>query len=175
MRRIGDKRAVDYLLRTVRHGDIRVKKEVIRTLGELGGASVLKALRDCLDDPEIQVRSASLKALANIASEATKRVIIDKISDKHFKNKVFNEKKEYFEVLSQWKDAEIYNLLIRTIKKKAFLGRSKNYENRACAAYCLGLIGKKDALPILNKYKNVGNKLLRESSNAAARKIENAK
>jgi HEAT repeat protein len=175
MRRIGDKRAVDYLLKTVRHGDIRVKKEVIRTLGELGGAGVLMALRDCLDDPEIQVRSASLKALGNIGSEAAKRIIIDKISDKHFKNKDFNEKKEYFEVLSQWKDAETYNLLIRTIKKKAFLGRSKNYENRACAAYCLGLIGKKDALPILNKYKNVGNKLLRESSYAAARRIENAK
>ncbi|HEY9246996.1 MAG TPA: HEAT repeat domain-containing protein, partial [Candidatus Methanoperedens sp.] len=38
LRKIGDKRAVDYLLKTVRHGDIRVKKEVIRALGELGGA-----------------------------------------------------------------------------------------------------------------------------------------
>src|SRR5512135_1520377 len=95
LRKIGDKRAVDYLLKTVRHGDMRVKKEVIRALGELGGAGVLQALRDCLDDPEIQVRSSALKALGNVRSEAAKRIIMNKISDKLFKDKDFEEKKEY--------------------------------------------------------------------------------
>lgn len=172
LRKIGDKRAVDYLLKTVKHGDIRVKKEVIRALGELGGGGVLQALRDCLEDPEIQVRSAALRALGNIKSEAPKRIIMNKIADKNFKDKDFEEKKEYFEVLSQWKDDEVYASVIGIFKKKTFLGRAKNDENRACAAYCLGLLGNKDALPILNKYRNDGNKLMQELIFSAMKRLE---
>ena len=172
LRKIGDRKAVDYLLKTVRHGDIRVKKEVIRALGELGGAGVLQTLRDCLDDTDHQVRSAALKALGNIKSEAAKRIIMNKVADKYFRDKEFDEKKEYFEVLSHWKDGEVYNSAVSIIKRKTFLGRAKNYENRACAAYCLGLLGNKDALPLLNKYKNDGNKLLREFVYSAIKRIE---
>ncbi|MGE5301313.1 MAG: HEAT repeat domain-containing protein, partial [Acidobacteriota bacterium] len=172
LRKIGDRKAVDYLLKTVRHGDIRVKKEVIRALGELGGAGVLQSLRDCLDDTDHQVRSAALKALGNIKSEAAKRIIMNKVADKYFRDKEFDEKKEYFEVLSHWKDGEVYNSAVSIIKRKTFLGRAKNYENRACAAYCLGLLGNKDALPLLNKYKNDGNKLLREFVHSAIKRIE---
>lgn len=172
LRKIGDKRAVDYLLKTVKHGDIRVKKEVIKTLGELGGAGVLMTLRDCLDDTDKQVRSASMKALGNIGSESTKRIILDKITNKYFKDKDPEEKKEYFEVLSRWKDADVYNFLVRIIRKRIFFKRTKNYENKACVAYCLGLIGNKDALPILNKYKNSNNRMLKEFSYTAIKRIE---
>ncbi len=172
LRKIGDRKAVDYLLKTVKHGDIRVKKEVIRALGELGGAGVLQSLRECLDDSDLQVRSAALKALGNIKSEAAKRIIMNKAADKTFGDKDFDEKKEYFEVLSHWKDGEVYNSAVGMIKKKTFFGRAKNYENRACGAYCLGLLGNKDALPILNKYKNDGNKLLREFVHLAIKRIE---
>ena len=172
LRKIGDRRAVDYLLKTVRHGDIRVKKEVIRALGELGGTGVLQALRDCLDDPDVQVRSSALKALGNIKSEAAKRIVMNKIADKNFKDRDFEEKKEYFEVLSHWKDSEVYNSAVGIIKKKTFFGRAKNYEDRACAAYCLGLLGNKDALPLLNRFKNDGNKLFREFIHTALKRIE---
>lgn len=175
LRKIGDKRAVDHLLKTVTHGDIRVKKEVIRTLGELGGAGVLVTLRDCLIDPDVQVRSAALKALGNIASEAAKRIILDKITAKEFKDKDFEEKKEYFEVLSHWKDSEIHTFLEKIIRKRVFFGRAKNFEIKACAAYCLGLIGNKDSLTLLSKHMNSGNKLFREFLVTAIKRIEHAR
>jgi HEAT repeat protein len=75
-------------------------------------------------------------------------------------------------VLSHWKDDEVYNSAVSIIKKKTFFGRAKNYENRACAAYCLGLLGNKDALPLLSRYKNDGNKLLREFVYTAIKRIE---
>lgn len=171
LRKIGDKRAVDYLLKTVKHGDIRVKKEVIRALGELGGGSVLQALRDCLEDPDEQVRAAAVKALCNIGSEASKRIILNKINDKFFKDKEFEEKKEFFEALPRWKDDEVYNFLVATVKQNVFFGRSKNYENRACAAGALGLLGRKDALPMLQKMRNDSNKLLREAVLLAIKRI----
>lgn len=175
LRKIGDKRAVDYLLKTVRHGDIRVKKEVIRALGELGGTGVLQTLRECLDDPDNQVRFAALRALGSVGSEAAKRILVNKIVDKNFRDRDFEEKKEYYEVLSRWKDSEIFDFVIGNLKKKTFFGRAKNYENRACAAYCLGLIGSADALPALQKFRNDGNKLFREFLHTAIKRIQHGK
>jgi HEAT repeat protein len=100
---------------------------------------------------------------------------MDKIMDKHFRDNVFEEKKEYFEVLSTWKDREVYEFLVKTLKKKAFWKRAKNFEKRACAAYCIGLIGNKDAIPLLNKFKGTSNKLLREFCFTAIKRLEHGR
>ncbi len=174
LRNIGDKRSVDHLLKTVEHTDIRVKKEVIRTLGELGGANVLVALRNCLDDKEIQVRIAALKALSNISSDTVKKMLMDRVMKKEFKDKSFEEKKEYFTTLSNWKDSEVLEFLVKVMKQRSLFGRSKLFENKAGGAHCLGLIGSKKFLPLLNKHKNSSNKLLREYAYTAIKRIESA-
>ena len=175
LRKIADKRAIEYLLKTVRHGDIRVRKEGIKALGELGSREVVQVLRECLDDADMQVRIASAKAFGNIGSEFAKRVLLDKISDKKFKDKDFEEKREFYETLSRWKDSEVLNFLTKVTKTKSFFNRSKNYEIRACAIYTLGLIGNKDAIPLLDKLKDSKNKLLKEYAQSAIRKIEYGK
>jgi len=76
-----------------------VKIEVIRALGELGGAGVIIALRETLDDPEEQVRIAALKALGTVSSEAAKRILLDRIMHKDFRDKEFDEKKYYLKPL----------------------------------------------------------------------------
>ena len=172
LRKIGDKRAIEYLLRTVRHGDIRVKKEVIKALGELGGKEVIQTLRECLDDHDMQVRIAAAKAFSTLGSEVAKRIMLDKISDKTFKEKNFEEKKEFFEALSRWKDTDVFNFLIKMLKTTTFFSRAKNFENRAGAAFCLGLLGNKDALPVLEKLKDSSHKLMRDFSYAAIKKLE---
>lgn len=172
LRKIGDKRATEYLLKTVRHADVRVRKEVIKALGELGGREVVQTLRECLNDPEAQIRISSAKAFGSIGSEPAKKIIIDKISEKTFKERSFDEKKEFYEVLTRWKDADVFDFLMRTLNKKSFFGRSKNYENKACAIFSLGLLGNKDAMPALYKLEESGNKLLREFSHAAIKKLE---
>lgn len=172
LRKIGDKRAVEYLQKTLRHGDIRVKKEVIRTLGELGGTGVLQALRECLEDPDSQVRSATLKSFAQIGTEPAKRIILNKITEKTFGEKDFEEKKEFFEALSKWKDREVFDFMITTVKKTTFFGRARNYELRSCAAYGLGLGGNKDAVTVLAKYRNDGNRMFREFVLSALKRLE---
>lgn len=173
LRKISDKRAVEFLLRTVRHADIRVRKEVIRALGELGGGGVFQTLRECLEDPEIQVRSAALRALGTVASEAAKRIIMDRINDKTFKDRDFEEKKEYFEVVSRWKDREVFAFLSEILKKKSFFFASaKSDEIRACAAYGLGLLGNKDAVVLLQKFKGENSKLIREFCYTAIKRLD---
>jgi hypothetical protein len=175
LRKIGDRKAVEYLLKTVKHGDVRVKKEVIRAFGELRGAGVLQALRNCLDDPDFQIESAALTEFGNIGSEAAKRIILNRIAGRDFGARDFKEKKKYFEVISKWKDKEICDFMSDIIGKKTFFDRTRNYENRACAAYCLGMIGNRESLPLLNKYRNDGNKLFNELVAEAIRQIEHEK
>lgn len=174
LRAVGDPRAVEHLLKKTDHPDPRVRLEVIRTLGELGDARCLPALEACLSDGvENQLRFTAIRAIGTIASEEARRVLAGKIVEKSFDNKAVNEKKEYFQVLSRWKDKKTIALMIGILVKKGYFSSSKIDENRACAAFGLGLIGAEEALPHLYKCQNARNKLLSEFSAAAIKRIEN--
>ena len=172
LRNIGDKKAVEYLLNTARHNDERVRKEAIKALGELKSPLALQTLRDCLNDAELSIRKSAARALGLIGSESAKRLILEKVSAKDFAARGFDEKKDFFEVLANWNDAEIVEFMTKILKKRALFRRAKLDEERACAAYCLGLVGNKDSLPALYKLTEVKNKLLREYVSVAIKKIE---
>lgn len=172
LRLIGDKRAVEYLLKTIRHPDMRVRREIIKTLGEIKAPQAVSTLRDHLNDPDPQIRIATVRALGGIHTEAAKRLLLQRINTKDFLHRGLEEKKEYFEVLSSWKDEEVIEFLVKTLKKNALFNRAKNFENRACAAYALGLIGSKEHLKILKKYADSGNPVFREHVRNAIIRLE---
>jgi hypothetical protein len=172
LRKIGDRRATEYLLRTVRHSDIRVRKEGIKALGELGGRDVIQTLRESLDDEDGEVRVTAAKAFGTIGSEVAKKILLERVSSKVFKDKDFEEKKAFFEVLLRWKDQTVYDFLLSTLRKKTLFSRAKNDESRACAAFTLGLIGRKEALPELYAMKESGSDFLKDFVQAAIRKLE---
>jgi hypothetical protein len=172
LRKIRDKGSVEYLLKAMRTDNTRVKKEVIKALADLGGQEVIRPLKEHLSDQDAGVRIESARALGTIGSIASKKILLEKISDKMFKEKDIEEKKVFYEILSKWKDEEVFDFLIGTLKKGSFLWWDKNYEEKACAAFCLGLLGNKDALPYLQKYNDSKNQLLREFSQSAIRKLE---
>lgn len=172
LRQIGDKKAVEYLIDTVRHPDSRVRREAIKAIGELKSPHSLQILKDCLNDYDPSIRKTAVKALSNFGSETAKRIILAKVNEKDFLNREFDEKKEFYEALSKWDDDEIREFLIRVLKKRAFLKRSKHDENKACAAYCLGFIGNRDNLAVLERLRDSKNNLIREYANFAIRKIE---
>jgi hypothetical protein len=172
LRHIGDKKAVEYLLNTVKHADERVRKEAIKAIGELKSPLGLQTLRDCLGDPDPAIRKVSVKALGNIGSETAKRLILEKVSGKDFHDRGLDEKREFFEVLAHWTDAEVTDFMLKALKKSSLFRKAKTDEFRACAAHALGLMGSKDALPFLEKLRDSKNRLLKEYIMAAIKKIE---
>ncbi len=172
LRMIGDRRSTEHLLRTVRHSDIRVKKEGIKALGELGGHDVVQTLRECLDDAQPEVRMTAAKAFGTIGTDVAKKIILDKIAGKLFRDRDFEEKKVFFEILLRWKDQTVYDFLVNTLRRKAFFGRAKNEESRACAAFCLGLMGKKEAIHELRSAQESGGDFLKDFVQGAIRKLE---
>ncbi|VAX28514.1 hypothetical protein MNBD_NITROSPIRAE02-1128 [hydrothermal vent metagenome] len=175
LRQIGDTSAVEYLTRAVRHPDRRVKKEAIRTLGVMGTGNVLPVLRDCLSDTDELVRLAAVRAIGLIGTPVSKKIILDRITARDFRNKSYNEKKEFYEVIAKWKDSDVIGLLIRNFKRKTLFKRAKNFEIRAAAAHGLGIIGTEEALESLMKLQNSKNKLLRENVQLAIKRITDEK
>ncbi len=175
LRKIGDSRAVDYLLRVSGHSDPRVRNEALRTLGEIGGEKAAVAVGECLDDPEPFVRTAAARALGAIYSDIAKSMLMARISDKNFLNADFNEKKEFLEVLSRWRDTQVLDFMIKVVKKRVFFKRVKYNELKAAAAYALGLMGNRDALPALDKLRKSGNKLVSDYSYSAIKRIEHGR
>jgi HEAT repeat protein len=174
LRRIGDKKTVNSLVKTLRHKDTRVRKEVIRTLGEMNGQVALQALKECLADEDPEIRISSARAISAIGSPSAMKVILERISEKEFRELELSERKDFYEILSRWKDTEVFHFLVATLNRKSFFGMSRNYEDMACAAFALGLLGNRDALPVLVKYRETNNKLLKDYVNMAIKRIEHA-
>lgn len=174
LRAVGDPRALDPLLKRADHPEPRVRLEVIRSLGELGDSRCLPVLTAALaDGVENHLRFTAIRALGALGTDEARNVLMAKVLEKSFTNKEFNEKKEYFQVLSRWKDKATVEAFLGILLKKKLLPNAKIGENRACAAYGLGLMGAEEAVPHLSKFLNSSNKLLREISGDAMKRIEN--
>ncbi len=171
LRNIGDRSAAEYVSHAVGHPDRRVKKEAIRALGVIGTAEVLPVLRDCLSDTDELVRLAAVRSIGLIGAPQSRSILLDSVSARDFKNKTYNEKREFFDVLARWRDEEIIRLMTRTLKKRALFKRAQNDETRAAAAYGLGMIGSESTIDHLLKLRNSKNRLLRENVQAALKKI----
>ncbi len=175
LRQIGDRSAVEFLLRAVRHSDKRVKKEAIRALGEMGDVTAVQTLKDCLDDEDEGVRMATVRAIGYLQTPVSRKILLEQINNKQFKEKSFTEKKEFFEAISRYRDTEVINTLFKILKKRAFFKRAKNEEMKAAAAYALGLMKEKSAVDLLEKLKSSKNRLLRENVQIALKRIRDGK
>lgn len=172
LREIGDKSTLRDVLMVLRHEDGRVTREVIRTIGALGDDTSLETLKQCLRDDDSGVRNAALKAAGAIGSEKAKRMLMQEMNTKDFRERPIHEKREFFEVIAQWGDADVQQFLEKTLMRRTFWKKARNFELRACAAHGLGLMGKTSALPLLEKCRANGNSLLKEYAGNATKRIK---
>jgi hypothetical protein len=172
IRQIGDVEAAFQLITKARHTDMRVKIEVIKTIGDLKILQAISFLEENLNAEEQQVRMNAVRALGHLRDEKAKQILIQQIKEnKAFIDKNYEEKKCFFDVLSLWKENDVAEFFSSFLKVKSYFGRKKLYENMACAAYGLGRIGNSEYLPLLKKYEGSSDPLLRENIRIAIRSI----
>lgn len=172
IRQIGDVEAAQQLVTKARHTDMRVKTEVIRTIGDLKISQATSFLEESLNAEEQQVRISAVRALGHLRDEKAKQILLQHMKEtKAFIDKNYEEKKCFFEVLSLWKENDVADFCSGFLKSKAYFGRKKLYESMACAAYGLGRIGNSEYLPILKKHEGASDPVLRENVRIAIRSI----
>ena len=166
-----DKTAIEYLKEVLNHKDIRVRRESVKAIGNIGGLESIDILKGVLSDIERPIRLAAVDALGKIGGETAMEVIFQEILKKDFLAKDFIEKKKFYTVLARFNHNKIVDYFMKTAKKAKFFGSEKIDETRACAAYALGLLRIKKAVPILNKLTRVSCDVLRNESSIAIQKI----
>jgi len=169
--KIGNSASVEYLAKSISHADERVRREAVKTIGSLKSPETLLYLTKALKDQIHSVRITAAKLIGNMKTKEANKALINELTAKDFLSKDFTEKKEYFGIIALLPDPEVKEFLIQTLKKRRFWKTTKNSETRACAAYALGILHDKDALPLLQKMSRSGNKALRENSLAAINKL----
>jgi HEAT repeat protein len=169
---IATRDTIPYLVESLPHEDQRVRKEVVNALGNTGSPEVIEHIKQSFNDPNFHVRNAAAKAMGTIKTDDARQLLLKEISAKDFLLKDLNEKKEFFTALANWPDQEVKDFLIKILNSSRILKKAKNDENRACAAYAIGLVRDKDAVPALEKACKSANLNLRRFASDALRKLK---
>jgi HEAT repeat protein len=169
--KIGDSWSIEFLSKALSHNDQRVRKEAIKAIASIGGTDIIPHLRTAINDADPSIRITAARTLGNLKTESAKKVLLEEVSRKDFLDREFSEKKEFYDAITHWYDKEVKDFLFKTLKKKRLWKKTKNDETRACAAYALGIMGDREAIPLLEKTKNSKNKLLKSLSTAAINQL----
>ena len=170
---IGTQDCIKYLSEIITHPDQRVRREAVKAIGNIKSPDTPRYLKDALNDSVQSIRLAVARVVGSIKTEGTKKILLAELSRKDFYTRDFTEKREFYEIIARWHDEDVKDFLIKTLnKKRFFFGRAKHDETRACAAHVLGIINAKGAVQYLEKTSKSKDRLLRESSLSALRRLK---
>ena len=172
LRKIGDKASKQNLLNIMSHKDARVRREVIKSLAEIGGGELIGLLKQALDDPDLSIRQTALNALSHLEEPLARTLLIDLVQNNTFPARDYDEKRDYYQALLKYDGEDVRRLLEKGLRKRSFLGKRKNDESKAAIAYNIGLLGDKDFLGDLYELADSKTEILRQTVAEAIRKIE---
>jgi HEAT repeat protein len=172
LKRIGDRQAVEHLIRVLQHPDSRVRKNAVQTLGKLGSEAALQALVECMSDADESVRVAAIRSIGFIGTPTAKKIFLDKLGERRLTRAGFLEKRTLFEMLAGWKEDDVIQILTKLVKKRVWFKRAKFNETKAAAVYCLGLIGEQETVHVLEELRSTRSKTLRDNVEAAISRIK---
>jgi hypothetical protein len=158
-----DPGSVRHLEKALKHMDVRVRRETIRALEGVSGAETKDLFIAALEDSDLTVRIAALRALRRLKAPGLFEVLGKKISRDDLRKKTFAEKRELMETIAVLGGEKAFPLLAELFKKKGLIETDETTEIRASAAYGLGLLHSKEAVLMLEKETNSKKTLLRES------------
>ena len=172
LRNIGDNEAKQRLLRLVSHKDARVRREVIKSLAQIGGAELIGILKQALNDRDLTIRQTALNAISHLEESVAKPLLIDVIRSSAFPGRDYDEKRVYYQALLKYDGEDVRQLMEKGLRKRSLFGRTMNDESKAAIAYNVGLLGDKHFLGCLHELADSKTEILRQTAAEAIRKIE---
>ncbi len=165
-------RACDYLKRTLRHSDSRVRRESIISLAKIGTPPAYEMLIAVLQDSERKIRSLALKALVAGKVQTALGPLWEIISHKKFKEKGPEEKRDIIEAVAAIGQEEGAQLLKKLIKKKTWFRQSHWREVKQLALKALERFPNPATLEVFRELCSKAPRNLRPLAKSALKKIE---
>ncbi|NLI16330.1 MAG: HEAT repeat domain-containing protein [candidate division Zixibacteria bacterium] len=148
---LNDSRAINYLKRTIRHPDYRVRHETLTAVAKIHSEESVDFMILALSDPDNKIQLASLRYLAEKKSKRAFMAVENLIKNKNFRNKPPEQIREIIEVYAILGQAKALPYLKSLLSKKLLFGSTTDERLRVYAVGALGKINQPEAIALLNK------------------------
>lgn len=151
-------------------GTAPVKVAVVEALSAIGTAGAMQQLERAVEDPDRDVRIASVRVLAARGHKNVLSRVEAAVDGKALRNADLTEKMAFFEAYGLLAGgAGVERLSAMLLGASGFLKRKEDPETRACAAMALGKIGTPEARAALEQAGKEKDVLVRNAVNKALR------
>lgn len=154
---------VTHITKAMKHGDLRVRKEVLRAIETFKTEETKKILLTAVRDEDLTVRVNALMSVRRFGDPGLFHDLKGYASFDELRKKTFEEKKELLRTLAVTGGAWSFPLLADLFKKRGIIEKDDVTEVRIAAAYGLGLTGQPEAMELLKKEAGSRKRPLREA------------
>lgn len=148
---IRDQKTAVHLPPLLQHPDMRVRREAIRALTRIGGASAVDILLQAVKGDDQDLRRQALLSLGAMKNPAAVPTLVNLVKRPDPRLKNVEETREAIKALGEIGSADAVPALLAILQRRMFWRRAQFDEVRATAALALGEIGSPDPLPELEK------------------------
>ena len=162
--KIEDPQALQYFKRTIRHSDIRVRKETVISAARIYAPEAADFLIMALNDDDERLQTLALRELVSKRIEKAFDIIGKIIARKSFKNRSAEQIREFLEGFAILGDLKAFEPLKRIIKRRTLLSSEKDKRLRNYAVRALGHVTTAEATRLLEKISRSRNRALADTA-----------
>jgi len=153
------------------HQETVVRAAAVQALSDLDLPGALQGLEKALDDPDREVRLATVRLLMTRKHKGALPKVTAAIQGKSVRVADLTEKMAFFEAYGSMVGESGVASLEAMLNGGGFLKRREDPELRACAALALGRIGTASARQALEKASGAKDALVRNAVSRALRSL----
>jgi HEAT repeat protein len=155
---IGNQRAIEYFKKTIKHPDIRVRKETLAAITKIGGETGVEYLLLALKDESEKLQLMAIRQLVKQKAVKTYGQIENIIRSSEFIHSSEEKVQTFLEAIAQLGGKDAFKLL-RNMAKRRFLFNSKKRERlRISAIKALGCVQCPETIQLLKDIAKSRNK-----------------
>jgi HEAT repeat protein len=156
---IASRKALPAVSECLQHADIRVRKEAIRSLTQIGGDESESAIIEVLRGPDTELYPQAIASLGVLKSNKSVPELIKIVTASDVFLMTLSLKVEALAAIALIGDRQETPLLIKHMGDRNLLAVSRGRQLKTAIAVCLGKLGDVSAVPILTKLSSSGGGL----------------
>ncbi|MFH0915845.1 MAG: HEAT repeat domain-containing protein [bacterium] len=153
------------LERLLRYPDVRVRREVTRTLGTLGGGTALQGLAKALTDEDSSVRTLAVQGLGRQGGREHEATVLARVEDRNFESLPAEEIDAFLVALAVLAQDRAVPVLDRLWRRKRL--RARPAPVRLAALHALGAISASAAQSVLMEAAKSGDPQVKRAATRA--------
>jgi HEAT repeat protein len=156
---IGSHEALPAVTECLKHPDIRVRKEAVRSLMQIGGTEAESAIIGVLHSPDKELYPQAVASLGGMKSKKSLLELIKIVNATDIFLTTLPLKIDALAAIALIGDRQATPLLVMFMEKRHLLALPRDRQLKTAIAECLGKLGDSRALPILTKFSSSSGEL----------------